>query len=422
MIVGGGLAGMACAAALGSDGFEVDLHEAKPFLGGRATSYPLAPSDPDSEHIDNCQHVTLRCCTALMDFYERCGVADKIAFDERLYFVQPGGTTDVLKRGRLPYPLHLSGAMLGMQALRLADKLSVARTLWAMRRERKRSDLDSINMGAWLAARGATPNAYNRFWRPILVSALNEEPERSAAAPAFQVFLEGMLGSRTSYEMGLPRVPLGELYSDAFARGLSVNVHLRSAVEQIDPEDAAYDFYVSAVPFERVGTLAPRLALELEAFEHSPITGVHLWFDRPVMDLPHAVLLDRTLQWVFRKSERYLLGVVSASRGWLQSTREAIIETAVHELEEYFPAVGRAKLERAHVVKEVRATYSVKPGLEAERPLPRTRYSNVFLAGDWVKTGWPATMEGAVRSGYAAAEAVAEAAGRPRQYLPNGQR
>ena len=419
MIAGGGLAGLAAAAALGSIGFEVDLHEARPFLGGRATSFPLNPSDENSDHIDNCQHVLLRCFTNLLDFYRRCGVEHKICFHDRLYFVRPGGAVDVFKAGVLPAPAHLLGSLLRFKALDFADKLSILRAMAAMRREADRADLDTLTIADWLASKQATRRAVERFWRPILVSALNEEPDRSSAAPAFQVFLQGTMATRESFQMGLPAVPLAELYSAAFEDrlGEQVRVHPRSSLDRIDPNDNTADFYISAVPFERAGQLLPGLELKLEKFTHSPITGIHLWFDRPVTDLPHAVLLDRTLQWVFRKTDRYVQCVVSASRSLIELSREEIVELACRELKEFFPACRDAELVRSHVIKEARATYSAIPGLQSDRPGPKTKYPNVFLAGDWTNTGWPATMEGAVRSGYIAAEAVARAAGREASFL-----
>jgi zeta-carotene desaturase len=412
IIVGGGLAGLAAAAALGSLGFSVDLHEARPFLGGRATSFPVSPSLPDSERIDNCQHVLLRCCDNLLDFYRRCGVEDKIRFYDRLNFVRPGGAVDVLAPALLPAPFHMMGSFLRFQALAPGDRLRVARGLAALLRERHRGDLDTFTMQQWLAEKKMTATAIERFWRPILVSALNEEPERASALPAFQVFWQGLLATRQSYQMGVPAVPLADLYSAALeARlGREVRVHLRSTVERIDPAREEADYYISAVPFERIESVLPGLELHLEKFAHSPITGIHLWYDRPLTDLPHAVLLDRTLQWLFRKSENYVLAVVSASRSLLEKSKAEIVEMASGELGEFFPR-SRAKLVRSHVVKETRATYSAVPGLESQRPKTQTSYPNVFLAGDWTDTGWPATMEGAVRSGYRAAEAVARAAG-----------
>ena len=420
-IIGGGLAGLSAAAALGSLGWRVDLHEAKPFLGGRATSFPLQPSDPDSERIDNCQHVLLRCCTNLLDFYRRCGVEDKIQFYDKLYFVRPGGAVDVLERGRLPHPFHLAGSFLRMGFLSWSDKLSLLRILRRLEPRASASGFpsDRINFRDWLLSHHATENSYNRFWRPVIVSALNEEPERASAAAAAQVFREGLLADRSSYEMGVPAVPLGELYSAALEQrlGPDVNVHLRSTVNAIDPQNLEADFCIAAVPFERIDGLISGLDLRLEKFEHSPITGVHLWFDRPVTDLPHASLLDRTMQWMFAKSDRYIQCVVSASRELLPLSREEIVDLARRDLAEFFPAAGEAKLERSHVIKEVRATYSIVPGLEADRPPATTKYANVFLAGDWTETGWPATMEGAVRSGYGAAEAAAKAAGQSAKFL-----
>ena len=404
---------------MGSIRFDVELHEARPFLGGRAASFPLRPAEEDSEHIDNCQHVLLRCFTNLLDFYRRAGVEEKIRFHDRLYFVRPGGGVDILQPGRLPAPAHLLGSLLGFRGLSFWDKLSIFGVLAAMRRERNRPDLDDLAMGDWLVFHGATDGAVERFWKPILVSALNEEPDRASARPAFQVFLKGLMASRDSFQMGVPDVPLGELYSPGLQGrfGDCVRFLLRSPVERIDPADPSADFYISAVPFERVKELIPGLELPLEKFEHSPITGVHLWFDHEITKLPHAVLLDRTMQWMFRKSARYIQCVVSASRPLLPLSREEIVETARRELSEFFPAARRAKLIGSHVIKEVRATYSIAPGLEAQRPPAETKFPNLFLAGDWTHTGWPATMEGAVRSGYQAAEAAAQAAGRKASFV-----
>jgi len=349
-----------------------------------------------------------------MDFYRRCGVAEKIRFYDELYFVRPGGAVDTLRRGALPYPAHLAGSFLQFGFLSWRDKFALAGDLRALQKRYGDAALEHLTMAEWLSSRKVSANSYHRFWRPILVSALNEEPERASAHAAFQVFAEGLLGSKTSYEMGVPAVPLAELYDGA---GSAVQVHLRESVERIDPEGNEADVYISAVPYDRVSALLPGLELNVEPFEHSPITGVHLWFDRPVTELPHAVLLDRTMQWMFRKSDTYVQCVVSASRDLLTMSRGDVIELALKELAEYFPQVGKAQLVRAHVVKEARATYSIKPGLTKHRPPAETRYANVFLAGDWTDTNWPATMEGAVRSGYRAAEAAARSHGVAARFL-----
>jgi len=424
LIAGGGLAGLAAAAALGGAGFDVDLFEARPFLGGRATSYAAPAADgQDAEVIDNCQHVLLRCCVNLLDFYTRLGVRDRIKFYREFYFIEPGGRISVLSRGRLPAPLHFTGAFLKMHCLSKADKISIGRALYAMRRERtRRKDLDRISMLDWLLQKRQTPNAISRFWRQVLVSAVNEDLERMAATHGFQVFWLGFLARADSYEMGVPSVPLGKLYDvEAWKRIGSVHMHFRAPVERIDEqgfvvagERRTADHYICALPFERLEAVG----LDAPKFEHSPITGVHLWFDREIMNLPHATLLDRTIQWVFNKDAgRYLQCVVSASRDLTALSRNEIIEIAVGDLRLYFPKVKDAKLVKAHVIKEQRATYSAAPETECLRPTPEAGLPKVVLAGDWTRTGWPATMEGAVRSGYLAAETVAQAAGRKQKFL-----
>jgi zeta-carotene desaturase len=424
LIAGGGLAGLSAAAALGGAGFDVDLFEARPFLGGRATSYPIPGSEEDSaETIDNCQHLLLRCCVNLLDFYERLGVRDRIRFYREVYFLEPGGRLSVLRRGRLPAPFHFAGSFLRMRCLGRADKFAIARALLAIRCEHtRRKDLDRISMLDWLLQKRQTPRAIDRFWRQVLVGAVNEDLDRMAAVHGFQVFRLGFLARADSYELGIPSVPLAQLYSaGAWQRLASVRLHLRSPVERIDGsgfmvagERRAADHYICALPFERleaVGLPAPALG-------HSPITGVHLWFDREVTTLPHATLLGRTMQWMFNKDRgRYLQLVVSASRDLTNVPRNEIVDIAIGDLRLYFPRVQEANLVKAHVVKEQHATFSAAPGTESLRPTAQSGPPNVFLAGDWTRTGWPATMEGAVRSGYLAAEAVAQKAGVPARFL-----
>ena len=437
-VLGAGLAGLATAAALGSAGFSVDLYEARPFPGGRATSWPVSGADGDGEVIDNCQHVLLRCCVNLLDLYRRLGVEDKIQFHREYFFIEPGGRTSVLKRGMLPAPAHFAGSFLGLQFLDISDKIAIAHAMHVIPREfRTRRDLDQITMLEWLTEKEQTANAIERYWRQVLVSAVNEELDRMAAAHGLQVFWLGMLARSDSYEMGLAGVPLRDLYDEASLAGTGgVRMHHRANVTAIEPGGdssvaAVYvgqsgvsgqrveaDYFVSCLPFERLQPLMPTLPIEWNLFEHSPITGIHLWFDRPVTELPHATLLDRTIQWMFNKSEgRYVQLVVSASRSLTAMPRGDVIDLALRELAEFFPAVQGAALEKAHVIKEVRATFSAMPGLETTRPVAATQFDNFFLAGDWTRSGWPATMEGAVRSGYIAAEAVARAAGRPRHFL-----
>ena len=417
IVIGGGLAGLAAAAALGQKGEEVRVLEMRPFLGGRATSYPTQ----DNEVIDNCQHVLLRCCTSLLDFYDRMGVRNKIKFQRAIPFIEPGGRVSILEAGWLPAPFHFTQSFLHLKFLTWGDKVAIGRAFASMYFEHsRRKDLDDISMLDWLREKAQTPAAIERFWRQVLVSAINEELENMAAAHGFQVFWLGFLRDSESYHMGVPAVPLAELYgSESWKRLPSVSFDFRCSVEAIQTsgdritgivangEQLTADTYVSAIPYERLQKLFPELGVDYSPFSHSSITGIHLWFDRQITDLENATLLDRNIQWMFNKQDgRYVQLVVSASKNMIEMGRQEIIDLALSELAEFFLIVREAKLEKAQVVKEIRATFSAGPGLEKKRPVAKTRFSNFFLAGDWTRSGWPATMEGAVRSGYLAAEAI----------------
>jgi squalene-associated FAD-dependent desaturase len=291
----------------------------------------------------------------------------------------------------------------------------------------------------WLHRHGQTPRAIERFWKTVLVSALNEDLDRMSVSYAAQVFRESFLKSAAAGRMGVPTVPLTELYNAAgdYIRARNGDVQFRVPIDCFRPQESTviltsgsqellFDYAVIAVPFDGLERMLPReseadsLRTMLARFEPSPITGIHLWFDRQITNLDHAVLLDRTIQWMFHKSrlqERgekdgsYIELVVSSSKGLVERSRTEIIELALQELREFFPAAREAQLLKSTVIKEVHATYSPAPGLDGYRPGNVTAWPGVFLAGDWTNTGWPATMEGAVRSGYFAAQALARAAG-----------
>lgn len=435
LVLGGGLAGLAAAAALGQSGHNVTILEARPFAGGRAASYPM-PDSPEGEEIDNCQHILLKCCVNLQDFYRRLGVENAIEFHREFYWIEPGGRISIMKAGMLPCPAHFAESFARLRFLDWHDKFAIGRAMLAIRGEHgRRTDLDRITMLDWLREKGQPPRAIDRFWRQVLVSAVNEELDRMAAAHGCQVMRLGFLAARDSYEMGIPRVPLGELYApERWRGGANVELEFRTPVERVVVSDARIeaveaggrnwraDHYISALPFERLRALpdspAAFLGLDLAQFGHSPITGVHLWFDRSVTPLPHGTLLDRTIQWFYaREGGAYLKLVISASRSLTAMGRQEVIELCMRELGEFLPGMAEARLVRAHVVKEMRATFSARPGLEGFRPPAATRISNFSLAGDWTRSGWPSTMEGAVRSGYLAAEAAAAALGRRESYL-----
>lgn len=428
-IAGAGLSGMAAAAALSSAGFRIILLESRPWAGGRAASYPAPGGE---EIIDNCQHILLRCCTNLLDFYRHTGVEHLIDFHREFHYLEPGGRRSVFRAGLLPAPAHFAESFAALHFLSFGEKLEAVRALAALRRERtRRKDLDRITMEQWLDEKRQSPRTVSRFWAPALVSAVNEELGRMAASHGFQVFHLAFLAAKDAYHMGVPRVPLGDLASaERISRLPGVELRLRSKVTGIplqgtrvqafETESGAVeaDAFLSALPFEPLRRLLPGLLDDWSPFEHSPIAAIHLWFDRPVTSLPHGVLLDSPFQWFFSKHQgRYIQLVVSAARFLEDWPREVAAARAHEDLARYLPDVRGARLLRFHVVKEIRATFSARPGLSEKRPRAETRYANLFLAGDWTQTGWPSTMEGAVRSGYRAAEAVCRLFGKERAFV-----
>jgi squalene-associated FAD-dependent desaturase len=455
-VVGGGLAGLAAGCALADAGSRVTLFERRPYLGGRASSYEHPGT---GEVVDNCQHVLLGCCTNLIQFYQRIGVEQQIRWFERLTFLEPGGRASVIGPSLLPAPLHSGPAFLRAACLRLQDKLAIAAAMAALAPAIPRDSGESFLI--WLRHHGQTERAIERFWKTILVSALNEDLDCTSVPYAAQVIRESFLKSASAGRMGVPTVPLTDLYGVA---GDHIAAHggevcFRSGVEcfRADPggvrllvggRELGFDFVVLAIPFDALSRILPQtsaadpLRQALARFETSPITGIHFWFDRQITDLEHAVLLDRTIQWMFHKSKllavaapgppngraghppygrqgagateakgSYIELVVSASKTLVDKSKPEIVELALKELREFFPGAREANLLKSTVIKEVHATYSPRPGMDAFRPHPETVWPRVFLAGDWTATGWPATMEGAVRSGYVAAERVARLAG-----------
>ena len=449
-IAGGGLAGLAAACALSNVGFKVTLFEKRPFLGGRASSWEHPGT---GEVVDNCQHVLFRVCTNLVEFYERIGVANQIRWFDQMNFIEPGGRISVMKSSFLPAPMHTSPSFLNFSFLSAADKLSITRALIPLTLTKQRDNGKSFQ--DWLVQHGQTQGAISRFWYPILVSALSEELDRISVSAAAQVVRESMKSPEARH-MGVPALPLTDLYNAAgdYIRERSGVLHFRCPVESFSADssqaalrirgrqedgapDQTFDYLIVALPFDALNSLLPDSAEsspireKISKFENSPITGIHLWFDRQISDLDHAVLLDRTIQWMFHKSRlqpmraqgengsggSYIELVVSSSKTLIDKTRTEIVDLALSEVREFFPAARQANLVKSTVIKEVNATYSPRPGIDAFRPMPVTGWPRVFLAGDWTATGWPATMEGAVRSGYLAAEALTRAAGNPQEFL-----
>ncbi len=445
-VIGGGVAGMSAACALSEAGFRVHLIERRGYLGGRASSY-LHPGV--NEVIDNCQHVLFGCCTNLIAFYQRIGVENKIHWSGDMIMIEPGGRRSILGPSPLPAPLHGLPRLLTASAFSLQDKLSLARAFQAILRPIPADSEETL--AAWLTRHRQSPGAIERFWKLVIASALNAEIEHIAVPYAAKVIRELFMNSAAAGRMGINTVPLSQLYSGV--EGLLGNngssLHLNSNVERLEwdeevsewtvptrAESIVADYLVFALPFEAMARLLPRmppapgaepLAAQIARHEHWPICSAHLWFDRAITDLDHAVMLDREIHWLFnrgklqpwRKTEgSYIEVEVSASRAYAALERNRAIELTLRELAEFFPAVKPAKLVKAALVKEVRATFGVPPGIDAARPAAaQSPWPNSFLAGDWTATGWPSTMESAARSGHLAAEDLCRALNEPRAFV-----
>jgi zeta-carotene desaturase len=445
IVVGGGVAGIAAALRLAEQGVAVTLVETRKRLGGRATSF----NDPTTGHtLDNCQHVLMGCCTNLLDLYQRLGVRDSIEWHSTLYFANADGHIDVLRRHPLPAPGHTALSVLGFRLLTIAEKLAVARGMMEIMAigRRGRQAYASTTFADWLAKYEQPAGAIMKFWQPVIVSACNETIDRVAASYALQVFQDGFLCHRDAYVMGLPSVPLVQLYDASepaiqqaggslmlgtSAEGFTFDGTMVTGLRIEGDRTLTADAYVSTVPFDRLDKLATdamraadaRLA-DLTAMDVSPIIGVHLWYRRadgqPAMHLPHVVMPPGELDWVFNKGmddaagtlptdgprAQHVHGVISAARPLVDLPASDIAATADAELRAVFPGMKNAELIHHRVVKEKRATFALTAGIDAHRPGPVGAIPNLYLAGDWTDAGWPATMEGAVRTGYRAAAAA----------------
>jgi zeta-carotene desaturase len=436
---------MSAACALAEAGLRVQLVERRGYLGGRASSYRHPGVD---EVIDNCQHVLFGCCTNLIGFYRRIGVADRIHWTRTMTMIEPGGQRSVLGPSWLPAPLHGLPSLLRAKALAREDKKALMRAFRAFMRPVAPESAETL--GTWLRLNGQTQGVIDRFWRLVIASALNADLDEIALPYAAKVIRELFLNSAQAGAMGMSSVPLSELYAGAeqFLRERGGEVVFNAGAESAewDEETSLWtlpmrvgvlvaDYLVLALPFEAMAKLLPQmpaadgveaLAKQIERQEHGPICSVHLWFDREITELEHAVLLDREIHWMYNKSRlqpgrnangSYIELVVSASHKFAALSREEAIDLAVVELKEFFPALAGAKLEKAALVKEVRATFTVPPGIDAARPGSVSPWPHCVLAGDWIATGWPSTMESAARSGHLAAEAVCKALGDRRKIL-----
>jgi len=414
-VVGGGLAGLSAALKLKERGFEVELFERTRLLGGRATSFAV-----DGHEVDNGQHVFLACCTEFIRFVQRLGMADDLHLQDRFdVLVVAQGMRSRLRASALPAPLHLAWSLLRYRPLAPRERVGIARALLKMRGER--TWVADESFAAWLARHGQGPSEIRAFWKPFLVPALNVPLERMSANDAVFVLRTAFLSSGDAARFGWSNVPLARIAETAAGRLDAVHVSTPVAALDVHENEIAllagderrnFAGAVLAVPPAQVVRLMGdqrRFGVEgLEEYEAHAILDIHLWHDLGALDFDFAALLDSPVQWVFQKESGYLCCSLSAADEFLTAPTAQLVERTWSELQAALPVLRNATLANSAVTRNPTATYMPKTG--ARRPGVRTSMPNLVLAGSWLETGWPDTMESAVRSGIAAAEALSVSA------------
>jgi squalene-associated FAD-dependent desaturase len=439
VVIGGGLAGITAALDCAREGAEVTLLEARGRLGGAAYSFERA-----GLMVDNGQHVFLRCCTAYRELLDELGAADKIVLQPRLEVpvLAPGGRLGWLRRSQLPAPLHLAASLLRYPYLGTRERLALA---WAMQRLRA-VDIDdpandAISFGDWLRRHRQTPKAVEVIWELIVRPTVNLSVDDASLAQAAQVFQVGLLGDAAAGDIGWAAVPLGEIHDGCGRAALEragVEVHLRSTAQAIKrvivaggPRAGRLRFAVEASDdFRRVVdavvvALAPQPAAQILPTQQgvepdwparlgsSPIINLHVIYDRRVLMHPFAASVDSPVQWVFDRTGssglsdgQYVAVSLSAADAELHATAEQLRDRYLPALVALLPDAAGAEVREFFVTREHAATFRAGPGVRASRLGTQSDYPGLVLAGAWTDTGWPATMEGAVRSGHTAAREV----------------
>jgi squalene-associated FAD-dependent desaturase len=450
VVIGGGLAGITAAVALGKAGHEVTLLEAKPRLGGATMSFSR-----DGLVVDTGQHVFLRCCTAYRGLLDRLGMAAHAPLQPRFdVTVLAPGKQAVLRRRRVPAPLHMLPALLGYPFLNWPERMRLTLAALAFRRlDEKDPKADELRLGDWLAAHGQDERTRRVLWDLFSVSSLNVPGDDASLALAAVVVKTGLLGDADAADIGVPTLSLGELHGAAAAKllgKLGATVRTQAKVTAIEPaddggfrvrvsgadaegdaagEELEADAVVLAVPHEQAARLMPAGALPAATVDGwaglgaAPIVNVHVIYDRKVMDVPFAAAVDSPVQWVFDRTRisgmhergdpgQYLAISLSAADEYAGKPVAELREQFIPALAELFPAAKAATVTEFFVTREKRATFRQVPGTAKLRPKAATGLPGLVLAGSWTDTGWPDTMEGAVRSGLNAVIALHDTSAR----------
>jgi squalene-associated FAD-dependent desaturase len=442
VVIGGGLAGITTALALADAGVRVTLLEGRPRLGGLAFSFQRGDLT-----VDNGQHVYLRCCTAYRWFLDRIEGAALAPLQDRLDVPvldanrPEGRRLGRLRRDPLPVPLHLGRSLATYPHLSLAERAKVGRAALALKAlDLADPALDAQNFGRWLTAHGQSARAVEALWDLVGVATLNAVAGDSSLALAAMVFKTGLLSDPGAADIGWAHVPLGELHDRLARKALDsagVRTEVRTRVTsistdengrwsvQVPGETIEADTVVLAVPQREAHDLLPDGALDdperLLAIDYSPILNVHVVYDRKVLTRPFFAALGSPVQWVFDRTDasglkdgQYLALSQSAVHDEIDAPVAELRERYLPELERLLPGARGAEVRDFFVTRERTATFAPAPGVGRLRPGARTKAPGLYLAGAWTATGWPATMESAVRSGVSAADAALTALGRPR--------
>ena len=433
---------MAAACRLLDSGRRVSLVEKRPYLGGRAFSFVDRET---GQEVDNGQHIFLGCCTYYIEFLKKLGTLDQTYLQTKLEVkvMDPRGKTGKLSSSFLPNPLHSLPSFLAYRHLGAWEKLmGVVALLRIKYSDRTRPDFQRQSFYDWLKRNRQSDRAVDNFWNLIIKPCANDDVRSVSASMGMMIFQEGLLRTKGGGRVGYARVGLSKLMGQAAERYIEERGgHLvlgRSATAILVQDGAATgvrldngeslsgDALISALPGDALLPLLPDEAQALPYFAAvgqlttAPIVNVHLWYDRPVMKDHFATFVDSPLQWVFNRGSilgsnggegRHISISLSGAFEYINQPKEQVQDMMVQAMARAFPAAAEARLERALVVKQDKATFRCLPGTEALRPPAVTPVKGLYLAGEWTDTGWPSTMEGAVRSGVAAVDAVAAGAG-----------
>ncbi|GAA2573725.1 MULTISPECIES: hydroxysqualene dehydroxylase HpnE [Streptomyces] len=441
VVVGGGLAGITAALALADAGVRVTLLEGRPRLGGLAFSFRRGDLT-----VDNGQHVYLRCCTAYRWFLDRVQGAALAPLQDRLDVpvvdvTRPEGRRlGRLRRDALPVPLHLGRSLATYPHLSLTERARVGRAALALKGlDLADPALDTQDFGSWLTAHGQSARAIEALWDLVGVATLNAVAGDASLSLAAMVFKTGLLSDPGAADIGWARVPLGDLHDRLARKALDsagVRTEVRTRVTSVSANDGGWsvrvpggtlpaDAVVLAVPQREAYELLPAGALDaperLLGIGTAPILNVHVVYDRKVLARPFLAALGTPVQWVFDRTEasglkegQYLALSQSVAQNEIDEPVATLRERYLPELRRLLPRTRDARVKDFFVTRERTATFVPAPGVGRLRPGARTKAPGLYLAGAWTATGWPATMEGAVRSGVGAADAALGALGRPR--------